>query len=235
MTFTPIGKTLCLMSKLWIALTVVVVLGVSQAGLAHAQAASGPAPVGAAAPSAPAVASPAKVVSSTDNTGSLYIIGPGDTIQVFVWRNPELSVTVPVRPDGKISTPLVEDMIAVGKTPTVLARDIEKVLAEYVRSPQVNIIVSSALSVFSQVQVVGQVRTPQGIPHREGMRVLDAVLLVGGLTDFASPNRARIVRQVNGKSTEIRVKLGALLERGDMRQNHELKPGDVLIIPQSIF
>jgi polysaccharide export outer membrane protein len=190
-------------------------------------------------PAAPAVApapgAAVKVVSSTDETGSLYIIGPGDTIQVFVWRNPELSVTVPVRPDGKISTPLVEDMIAVGKTPTQLARDVEKVLAEYVRSPQVNIIVSSALSVFSQVKVVGQVRSPQGIPHREGMRVLDALLLVGGLTDFASGNRAKIVRQVNGKSTEIRVKLGALLERGDMRQNLELKPGDVLIVPQSMF
>jgi polysaccharide export outer membrane protein len=174
-------------------------------------------------------------VSSSEASGSLYIIGPGDTIQVFVWRNPELSVTVPVRPDGKISTPLVEDMVAVGKTPTQLARDVETVLAEYVRSPQVNVIVSSALSVFSQVKVVGQVRTPQGIPYREGMRVLDALLLVGGLTDFASPNRAKIVRQADGKTTELRVRLGTLLERGDMRQNLELRPGDVLIVPQSIF
>jgi polysaccharide export outer membrane protein len=169
------------------------------------------------------------------NSGSEYIVGPGDSIQVFVWRQPELSVTVPVRPDGKISTPLVEDMVAVGKTPTQLARDVEKVLAEYVRSPQVNIIVSNALSAFSQVKIVGQVRNPQAIAYRQGMRVLDIILMSGGLTEFAAPNRARIVRQVSGKSTEIKVKLGTLLERGDMKQNHELRPGDVLIVPQALF
>ncbi|HPF25249.1 MAG TPA: polysaccharide export protein [Steroidobacteraceae bacterium] len=167
--------------------------------------------------------------------GDQYIIGPGDTIQVFVWRNPELSVTVPVRPDGKISTPLVEDMTAVGKTPTQLARDVETVLAEYVRTPQVNIIVSNALSAFSQVKVVGQVKAPQAVPYREGMRVLDVLLIVGGVTDFASANRSRIVRQENGKPKEIRVRLGSLLERGDMRQNFEMRPGDVLVVPQSIF
>ena len=167
--------------------------------------------------------------------GDQYIIGPGDTIQVFVWRNPELSVTVPVRPDGMISTPLVEDMTAVGKTPTKLARDVETVLAEYVRTPQVNIIVSNALSAFSQVKVVGQVKAPQAVPYREGMRVLDVLLMVGGVTDFASANRSRIVRQEAGKQKEIRVKLGALLERGDMRQNFEMRPGDVLVVPQSIF
>jgi polysaccharide biosynthesis/export protein len=236
MSLTPVDKTLCLMSKPWIAFVAGLAMLGAPGGALHAQAAAGqPVVPPAASPQPPAGAAPAKVVSSTEASGSLYIIGPGDTIQVFVWRNPELSVTVPVRPDGKISTPLVEDMVAVGKTPTQLARDVEKVLAEYVRSPQVNIIVSSALSVFSQVKVVGQVRQPQGIPHREGMRVLDALLMVGGLTDFASGNRAKIVRQVNGKSTEIRVKLGALLEKGDMRWNLELKPGDVLIVPQSIF
>ncbi len=189
-----------------------------------------------AAPPAPQSAPPT-VVTSQESSGSVYVVGPGDTIQVFVWRNPELSVSVPVRPDGKISTPLVEDMIAVGKTPTQLARDIEKVLSEYIRSPQVNIIVSNAVSAFSQVKIVGQVRSPQAIPYREGMRVLDALLLVGGVTDFASPNRARIVRQrpSGGKPLELRVKLGALTERGDMRQNLELKPGDVLIVPQSLF
>lgn len=164
-----------------------------------------------------------------------YLIGPGDSIQVFVWRNPELSVTVPVRPDGKISTPLVEDMVAVGKTPSRLARDIETVLAEYVRTPQVNVIVSNALSVFSQVKVIGEVRTPQAVPYREGMRVLDLVLAVGGLGDFAAPDRAKIVRQTGGRQSELRVKLGALMNRGDMRQNLELKPGDVLIVPRSRF
>jgi polysaccharide export outer membrane protein len=184
----------------------------------------------ALAQNAPVAATP-----PASDTGTEYIIGPGDSIQVFVWRQPELSVTVPVRPDGKVSTPLVEDIVAVGKTPSQLARDVEKVLAEYVRSPQVNIIVSNALSAFSQVKVVGQVRNPQAIAYRQGMRVLDVVLLVGGITEFAAPNRARIVRQVNGKSTDIKVKLGTLLERGDMKQNHELRPGDVLIVPQALF
>jgi polysaccharide biosynthesis/export protein len=164
-----------------------------------------------------------------------YVIGPGDSVQIFVWRNPELTVTVPVRPDGKISTPLVENMVAVGKSPSQLARDIEVVLSEYVREPQVNVILGSAISTFSQVKIVGEVRTPQAMPFREGLRVLDVVLASGGLTEFAAPNRARIVRQVNGKNVETRVKLGDLLNDGDLRQNVELKPGDVLIIPQSMF
>ncbi len=164
-----------------------------------------------------------------------YVIGPGDQIQVYVWRNPELSVTVPVRPDGKVSTPLVEDMVAIGKTPSLLARDIEKVLSEYVRSPKVNVIVSTAASVFRQVKVIGQVKNPQALAYRQGMHVLDAILLTGGVTDFASLNRAKIVRQVNNRQTEIHVKLASLLNKGDMQQNYELQPGDVLIIPQSMF
>jgi polysaccharide export outer membrane protein len=129
-----------------------------------------------------------------------YRIGPGDTLQVFVWRNPELTVTVPVRPDGKISTPLVEDMVAVGKTPSALARDIEGVLSEYVRSPQVNVIVTVPASVYSQVKVLGQVLHPQAVAYRAGMTVLDAVLAVGGLTQFAAGNRAKIVRSDGSKS-----------------------------------
>jgi polysaccharide biosynthesis/export protein len=164
-----------------------------------------------------------------------YVIGPGDTLQIFVWRNPELTVTVPVRPDGKISTPLVENMVAVGKSPSKLARDIEVVLSEFVREPQVNVILGAAVSTFSQVKVVGEVRTPQAMPFREGLRVLDVVLASGGLTEYAAPNRARIVRQVNGKNIETKVKLGDLLNDGDLRQNLELKPGDVLIVPQSMF
>jgi polysaccharide biosynthesis/export protein len=165
-----------------------------------------------------------------------YIIGPGDTIQVFVWRNPELSVTVPVRPDGKISTPLVEDMGAVGKTSSQLARDIETVLAEYVRSPKVNIIVSNPISTFSQVRVIGEVKTPQAVPYRDGLTVLDVVLQVGGLTDFAAGNRAKIVRKTSdGKSTDIKVRLEALVKKGKMNENVPLKPGDVLIVPASIF
>src|SRR5215468_7764535 len=167
--------------------------------------------------------------------GGDYIIGPGDTLQVFVWRNPDLSVTVPVRPDGKISTPLVEDMVAVGKTSPQLARDMEGVLSEYVRSPKVNIIVANAASAFSLVKVVGQVQHPQALPYREGMTVLDAILAVGGLTQFASGNRARIVRVENGHETVIKVKVADLVNSGDVKQNAPLKPGDVLVVPQSIF
>ncbi len=164
-----------------------------------------------------------------------YIIGPGDTLQIFVWRNPELSVSVPVRPDGKISTPLVEDMTAIGKSPSQLARDIEAVLAEFVRTPQVNVIVGNAVSTFSQVKVVGQVREPQALPYREGLKVLDVVLATGGLSDFAAANRARIVRTVDGKKVEIRVKLGNLMNKGDLTQNFDLQPGDVFLVPQSMF
>jgi polysaccharide export outer membrane protein len=164
-----------------------------------------------------------------------YVIGPGDALQVFVWRNPELTTTVPVRPDGKISTPLVEDMVAVGKTPSELARDMERVLAEYIRSPQVNIIVSQPVSTFSQVKVIGQVAKPQAVPYRQGMRVLDAVLAVGGVGEFAAANRAKIIRSQDGKEKEIKVRLGDLVNGGDMKQNFELQPGDVLVVPQSFF
>jgi polysaccharide biosynthesis/export protein len=164
-----------------------------------------------------------------------YRIGPGDTLKVYVFQNEELSATVPVRPDGKISTPLVEDMIAVGKTPSQLARDIEKSLAEYVKSPKVNVVVMIAVSVFSQVKVIGQVKTPEALPYRDGMTVLDAVLAVGGLGQFAAGNRAHIVRTENGKQTEIKVKLDALVNNGDMKQNLLLKPGDVLVVPETRF
>src|SRR5688572_1608173 len=164
-----------------------------------------------------------------------HIIGPGDTLQVFVWRNPELTTVVPVRPDGKISTPLVEDMVAVGKNPSSLARDIERVLAEYVRTPQVNVIVTQPASVFSQVKVIGQVQRPQALAYREGMTVLDAVLAVGGLGQFAAGNRARIMRTENGRQQEIKIKLAALVNDGDMKQNLALRPGDVLVVPETRF
>jgi polysaccharide export outer membrane protein len=164
-----------------------------------------------------------------------YVIGPGDTLQVFVWRNPDLTTTVPVRPDGKISTPLVEDMVAVGKTPTELARDIEKALAVYVKSPQVNVIVTQPASAFSQVKVIGQVKTPQALAYRDGMTVLDAVLAVGGLGQFAAGNRARIIRTEKGKQQEIKIRLDALVNDGDMKQNVPLQPGDVLVVPETHF
>jgi polysaccharide biosynthesis/export protein len=184
-----------------------------------------PAPEAAPPSSAPAAGSP---IAS-------YIIGPGDTLEVFVWRNPELSTKVPVRPDGKISTPLVEDMIAVGKTTTQLARDIETVLDKYVRSPKVNVIVSTALSAMSQVVVVGAAANPRAVPYREGLRVIDVIIAVGGLNEFAAGNRAKIVRVVNGRQQEIKVKLRRLLDNGDVAQNIVLQPGDMLVIPEKFF
>jgi polysaccharide export outer membrane protein len=168
-------------------------------------------------------------------TTSEYIIGPGDTLQVFVWRNEELTTSVPVRPDGKISTPLVEDMIAVGKTPSQLARDIEAVLAEYIKQPQVNIIVTTAVSTFSQVKVIGQVTNPQAMPYREGMTVMDAVLAVGGLGPYAAGNRAKLVRAEGAGPREIKIKLSDLINKGDLKQNVALRPGDVIVVPESRF
>ncbi|HZT02754.1 MAG TPA: XrtA/PEP-CTERM system exopolysaccharide export protein [Steroidobacteraceae bacterium] len=164
-----------------------------------------------------------------------YIIGPGDELKVFVWQNPDLSVEVPVRPDGKISTPLDEDMVAVGKTPSQLAHDIETKLSDYVRSPHVNVIVTKPASLYSQVKVIGQVKTPEAIAYHQGMTVLDAVLAVGGLTEYAAGNRARIIRSAGGTEQDIPVRLGALVNSGDMSQNLPLKPGDVLVVPESRF
>lgn len=166
-----------------------------------------------------------------------YVIGPGDVLQVYVWRNPELSVTVPVRPDGQLSSPLVENMRAVGKTPSELARDIENVLSEFVRSPKVNVIVTQPASASSQVRVVGQVARPQALPFRDGMTVLDAVLQVGGLGPFAAGNRAQIIRVEKGSRGErkLKVRLVDLLNKGDMKQNLPLQSGDVLMIPESLF
>jgi polysaccharide biosynthesis/export protein len=198
----------------------VLLLSVGLGACANAQQPTSPAP----GVSPPAVADQ-----------SQYIIGPGDSLQVFVWRSPELSTTIPVRPDGKISTPLVEDMIAVGKTPSALARDIEKVLAEYIRSPQVNVIVTQPVSTFSQVKVIGQVTNPQSIAFREGIKVLDVVLAAGGLGPFAAGNRAKIVRMQDGKEVTLKLRLDDLVNKGAMKYNLELRPGDVLVVPESRF
>ena len=165
-----------------------------------------------------------------------YRIGPGDTLRVFVWRNAEISTTVQVRPDGMISTPLVEDMIAVGKTPTQLARDMEVVLAKFIKSPSVNIIVSGFLGTpGDMIRVVGQAQNPQAIPYREGMTVLDVMIAVGGLGEFAAGNRAKLMRKTDGKPVEYRLRLSDLLNKGDIGQNIEMQPGDVLIIPEALF
>ena len=165
-----------------------------------------------------------------------YIIGPGDSLDIFVWRNPELSVKVPVRPDGKISAPLVEDIVAAGKSPTQLARDMEGVLSEYVREPKVTVIVDKFVGQFTeQIRVVGQATQPRSLAYRDRMTVLDAMIEVGGLTPQAAGNRAKIVRWENGEQTEIPVRLNDLLNKGKIQANVMLQPGDVLIIPESVF
>lgn len=167
---------------------------------------------------------------------SEYVIGPGDTLQVYVWDNPELTVTIPVRPDGLITIPLVEDVQAVGRTPTVLARDIETQLAEYVRTPQVNVIVTDFRGTYGeQIRVVGQAVSPQSLSFQSGMTVLDVMIEVGGLTEFAAGNRAKIIRWEDGQQRDIRVRLQDLINNGDIEQNVPMVPGDVLIIPESIF
>lgn len=165
-----------------------------------------------------------------------YIIGPGDMLQVYVWDNPELTVTIPVRPDGLITIPLVEDMGAVGKTTTQLARDVERELAEYVRSPQVNIIVTDFRGTFrEQIRVVGQATSPQSLSYQSGMTLLDVLISVGGLTEFAAGNRAKVIRWEGATQTEIRVRLDDLINDGDISENIPVAPGDVLIIPESVF
>ena len=167
---------------------------------------------------------------------SEYLIGPGDQLQVFVWQNPELSVSVPVRPDGAISIPLVEDLPAVGKTPAVLGRDIEERLTRYIRNPKVTVIVTKFVGALSeQVRVIGQAMKPQALPYRENMTLLDVMIDVGGLTEYAAGNRAKLVRQYGGKKTEIRVRLEDLLKDGDVSANMKIFPGDILIIPESWF
>jgi len=167
---------------------------------------------------------------------SEYQIGPGDSLQVFVWRNPELSVTVPVRPDGKISLPLVEDLQAARTTPTQLARSIEKEMKVFLQDPVVTVIVASFVGPYSQqVRVIGEAQQPQALPFREDMSLLDVMIAVGGLTRFASGDRAVLVRKVDGQSKEFNVYIDRLLKDGDMTANTAMAPGDVLIIPQSWF
>lgn len=165
-----------------------------------------------------------------------YIIGPGDSLNVFVWRNPELSSTVAVRPDGKFSTPLVEDLQASGKTPSQLAREIEKKLAEYIRDPLVTVTVGGFIGEYSeQVRVVGEATEPQAIPYRKNMTVLDVMIAVGGLTEFAAGNRASIVRTSGQGHEQYRVRLEDLVKDGKIDANVAMQPGDILIIPEAWF
>ena len=163
-----------------------------------------------------------------------YLIGPLDTINIVVWRNADLSMSVPVRPDGKVAVPLVEDLPVLGKDSTQLARDIEKRLAKYIRDPVVTVIVTSFTGPYSeQIRVLGEAAKPQSLPYRQKMTMMDVMIAVGGLTDFADGNNARLLRTQEGKQYNVRLK--DLVRRGDVSANVEVKPGDVLIIPQSWF
>lgn len=169
-------------------------------------------------------------------TQSDYVIGPGDSLNIQVWRNPDVSITLPVRPDGKISTPLVEDLVAANKTPSQLARDIEKALAKYIQDPVVTVMVMNFGGPFSrQVRVIGQAAKPQALQYREKMTLMDVMIAVGGITDFAAGNKASIVRIVDGQQQQFRVRLEDLIRGGDISANVDLLPGDILIIPESFF
>jgi len=175
---------------------------------------------------------PAAVSGASDYS---YVIGPGDMINISVWRNPELSMSVPVRPDGKISTPLVQDLVAMGKDPKALSKDIEKELAKYIRDPVVTVIVTNIVGSSSeQVRVVGEAARPQTLPYRHKMTLLDVMIAVGGLTEFADGNAATILRTAESNK-QYSVRLKDLVKRGDMTANVEMKPGDVVVIPQSWF
>lgn len=178
----------------------------------------------------------APFVPPDEGPGPNYLIGPGDGLSIHVWRNPELSVGVTVRPDGRLSMPLVEDLPATGKTPSELARDIEEQLGVYITQPIVTVVVQSFFGPFSQqVRVVGEAASPQAIPYRANMTLLDVMIQVGGLTEFAAGNRATLVRFEDGEQKEYGLKIESLLKDGKISANVKILPGDVLIIPESIL
>ena len=181
---------------------------------------------------------PAAFVAMQEGPGEEYVIGPLDELTVFVWRNPELGASVQVRPDGRITTPLITDMPAVGKTPSMLAEDLKLQLSQYIQEPLVSVIVNKFAGTFSQqVRIVGATEKPASLPFRANMTLLDAMIAVGGLSEWAAGNRARLVRfdKELGKQTEYSLRLGDLLRKGDSKANVMLAPGDVIIIPESSF
>ena len=185
-----------------------------------------------------------RVPEPADDTAQLfasiegsYRIGVDDRVQIAVWRNPELSVTAPVRPDGKISVPIIGDVEAGGRTPSEVSEIIKKRLSEYVRDPNVAVILTELRSheFLSRVRVTGAVRTPRSMPHRQGMTVLDAILEAGGVNDFASPNRTKLYRKVKDKTNVFEVDLGDILKKGRLETNYQLRPGDVVTVPERLF
>ena len=181
---------------------------------------------------------PASFVAMQEGPGEDYIIGPLDELTIFVWRNPELGAKVQVRPDGRITTPLITDMPAVGKTPKMLADDITLQLSQYIQDPLVSVIVNKFAGTYSQqVRVIGATGKPASLPYRANMTLLDAMIAVGGLSEYAAGNRAKLIRFDKGTGTqkEYSLRLGDLLKKGDSRANVMLMPGDVIIIPESQF
>jgi polysaccharide biosynthesis/export protein len=182
---------------------------------------------------------PAKFVSAEgDGPSEEYVIGPLDQLTIFVWRNPELGAKVQVRPDGRITTPLISDLPAVGKTPAQLSEDIKGELSKYIRDPRVSVIVDNFSGTFSQqVRIIGATEKPASLPYRANMTLLDAMISVGGLSEFAAGDRARLIRadKATGKQVEYKLRLNKLLKQGDSSANVKLEPGDVIIIPTSAF
>lgn len=173
--------------------------------------------------------------ATVDSSEYSYIIGAGDSLNILVWRNPELSMSVPVRPDGKIAAPLVDEIQVQGKTSVQVAREVEKQLGRYVRDPVVTVIVTSFVGPYSeQIRVVGEAARPQFLPFKQKMTLLDVMIVVGGLTDFAAGNDATILRTAEANK-QYSVRLKDLIKRGDVSANVEMRPGDILIIPQSLF
>jgi polysaccharide biosynthesis/export protein len=165
-----------------------------------------------------------------------YIIGPGDQLNVFVWRNPELSTSIAVRPDGKFSTSLVENLEASGKTPSELSREIEAALSEYIRDPLVTVTVGGFTGeYYEQIRVVGEAQEPASLPYRKNMTLLDVMIVVGGLTEFAAGNRATLVRTGSNGQSEYRVRVEDLVKDGDISANVAMQPGDIIIIPEAWF
>jgi len=176
---------------------------------------------------------PAKAEAVSD---WMYLLGPGDSVNVFVWGNPEVSGSFPIRPDGMMTMNLVEDLPASGKTPTQLAREVEKVLARYIQDPVVTIIVAGGVGPYSQqIRVLGEAAKPQTLVYRENMSLVDVMIMVGGLSDFAAGNRASILRIVDGKPQQFSVRLEDLVKDADISANVEMRPGDLLVIPESFF
>ncbi|MCW8883730.1 MAG: polysaccharide export protein [Motiliproteus sp.] len=173
---------------------------------------------------------------TTDPASYNYLVGPGDSLDIFVWRNPEVSQDVTVRPDGKVTTPLVEDLDVSGLTPTEVARKVEEALSVYIKEPIVTVIVDGFKGPYSeQVRIIGEASEPQAIPYRQDMSILDVMIEVGGLTEFADGNNASVIRVIEGEQKQFKVRIDDLLENGDISANADILPGDIIIIPEDWF